>query len=313
MALKRIFISSHSFSNSSELKKYAIEQLPNCTVDFNPSKSTLSREDLISHAKDSELILVGHETVDHQLFSALPNLNTIAKYGVGMDNIKLDDCRQLDKSVLWCPGVNADFVAEHTLGLSLSLMRNIYHQTKLLKENVWHRNGGSSLKNKYVAIIGVGHVGSATAKLFSSFGSQVCGVDILDKNEFLDSIGAKQVSLTEALELADIISLHLPLTSKTNQMIDKTVFKQVHKPFFLVNTSRGSIVSEEDMLTELDATESKLLGAGLDVFEGEPNPNKKLLSHSKIICTPHIAANCIEAKWAMGTSIIKEIKAHLSA
>ncbi len=306
--MKKIFVSSHSFSKSDELKNYAVKNLSNFEITFNPLGRTLSRDEVKQYARDADTLLVGHEAVDRDLFLSLPKLSTIAKYGVGLDNIKLNDCKELVKKILYVPGVNASYVAEHTLGLAITLMRNLYDQMSLLKNGHWKRDGGYSLRHKKVAIIGVGHVGSQAAKLFTHFGSHVLGVDLLDKKSFLDSIGAKQVDFSEAISTADIISLHVPLTDKTSKMMDSNTIKKLKKPNYIINTSRGSVIDEDDLLIELNSPNSSISGVAFDVFENEPTPNQGLVSHPRVICTPHIAANCAEAKWAMGSSIIDKIK-----
>ena len=250
-------------------------------------------------------VVVGHQRVDARFLKDHPDIKTVVKYGVGVDNIDFDACREQGVKILWEQGVNRQFVAEHTLGLILGLSRNISLSDRDMKDHRWLRQGGHSLFGKCVGIIGFGNVGSALAQLLQPFSVQVLVRDIVAKEITLPN--CRQVSLDDLLIEADVVSMHVPLTEQTRKMCDRGFFEKTRKGVVFINAARGEIVDEEALLHFLK--DGHIAGAGLDVFEEEPTGNRELVTHPKVIATPHIAAHSQESRLAMVSSVCRGLNA----
>lgn len=298
-----IAVSSPSFSSSNFLKNKLLEKFPEKKIKFLQEKSELKEPFLSEFLKETETVIVGKEKITLDLLNKLPNLKAIAKYGVGVDNIDFLACKKHNIKVYHTPGVNADAVAEHTLGLIISLMRNIsYTDRKLHSENLWIKNGGSQLHGKTVGIVGVGHVGSRLAEILKSFRCKLLFNDILDKHILCQKFDATQVSLSELFECSDIISLHVPLTTETEHFIEKNLISSMKKDSYLINCSRGQIIKQDHLIWALK--NNMIAGAALDVYEEEPLQNSELTSLDNVVLTPHIAGNALEAVNDMGLAAI---------
>ena len=303
----RVAVASPSFV---KLKGF-IHQLSTLTeLYLNNTGSELDGDALIDLIGSSEIVVIGKERVDESILSMCPNLKFIAKYGVGMDQVDLNACQKYNVKVGFTPGVNAHHVAEHVLGQILSLMRNISKSDRLLKSAVWEKNGGISLIGKTVGIIGVGYIGKALIDLLKPFHCEILMNDILDMSRFCDGHSVKQVSKEALYQESDIISLHVPLTSETQGLINSKSLKMMKKSAFLINSSRGAVVNLDDLYHILNT--NQIAGAALDVFEKEPMTDHPILSLDQCLVTPHIAANSVEATRAMGQVVLDSIYDYVS-
>ncbi len=298
--MPRVVITAASFCRNQVLCGEASQAFAGHELVFKPLDSRVSAADVAEALNGFDAAIVGREKISREVLACPHPPRVIVKYGVGMDNV--DPSVSPAIRVIETPGSNAFAVAEHTLGLALALAHNIARGDRLLREGKWWKNGGRSLAGKTVVVVGVGHVGSRVARLFRALECLVTGVDLRDKSDFLRSIGARQEELLPALESADIVTLHVPLTSLTSRMVDRHFLARIRQGSFLLNTSRGEVVVEADLLEALDS--GRLAGAGLDVFELEPPENKELINHPAVLCTPHIAGNSLEAVLAMGRASI---------
>lgn len=263
-------------------------------------------QELVAQLQGVSAWIVGREPVSRQILSQCPQLRYVSKYGVGLDNVDFRAAKEFSVKILHAPGVNAQAVAEHTVGLMLSLSRNIVLSATAMRGGNWLKNGGVSLSGKTVAIVGCGAVGSALLPLLKAFGCPLLVVDLLDKSELIAKYDGMQVTLADALKGADLLTLHVPLTEKTFQMIGRDELAAMKHSAFLINTSRGEVICQSQLA---DALEAKVIaGAALDVFESEPDVDKRLNSLDNFVGTAHIAGNSKEAKWAMGCAAISEIE-----
>lgn len=231
--------------------------------------------------------------IDRELLDLGINLKFVARAGAGLDNI--DEAYASEKGIqlLNAPEGNRDAVAEHALGMLLSLMNNFRRADMEIRKGIWDREGnrGYELKGKTVGIIGYGHMGQSFAKRLSGFGVQVMAYDKY-KTGFSDEF-AREVSMEEIVKFSDVLSLHIPLTSETRQMVNEEYFFHFRKPIFFINTARGEVV---DTKAVLDAIEKgKILGAGLDVLQTEKFPAlgqqdwyAELAQSEKVQLTPHV-------------------------
>jgi D-3-phosphoglycerate dehydrogenase len=269
----------------------------NFEVEYDPE---IDRTKLKEKIKEFDGIIVrGRTKIDKEILENAKKLKVIVRAGIGLDNIDLDHCSSKNIKVFNTPLAPVSSVAELTICLILSLLRNFYEANRSLKEGKWLKKDliGYQLKGKTVGIVGVGRIGYEVARLLTSFGCKIIAYDIdISRKEFVEKIGGEfTTDLDYLLSNSDIISIHVPLSSSTYKMFSKDTLMKMKKGSFLVNTSRGGIVDEEALLEMLNS--GRIAGAALDVFENEPpvtEIEKKLLSNKKVICTPHIGAQTYE-------------------
>jgi phosphoglycerate dehydrogenase-like enzyme len=305
-ALTEIAVTAASFRLNESLRQRAVERLAPHKVVFASDDDTATKERLIAFLRGKAAVIAGRETFDESVLTCLPELRVISKYGVGLDNVDLAAAERFGLEVLSSPGVNAFAVAEHTLGVALALFRNIAANDRLLHTKTWRKNGGRQLRGATVAIVGLGAVGCELAKLLRAFEVELLCVDILDKHDAAAALGGRQVSLAQALELSDLVTLHVPLTDATRHLLGSTHISMMKKGAFLINTSRGEVVDEAALKAALKS--GHLAGAGLDVFMGEPQVDWDLVGLSQVVGTPHTAGNSDAAVAAMGSAAIENLR-----
>jgi D-3-phosphoglycerate dehydrogenase len=241
-------------------------------------------------------VIAGIEKWDDTAISLFPNLMCIIRFGVGMDNVDLEFAKQRGIAVFSTPLAPAKAVAEYTIALALSMLRNIPSASQALAAGSWVSTQGRSLSDKRVGIVGLGNVGRAAARLFRAFGCTVSAYDPFAAASSEEENYVRILELEELISTSDVISLHVPLSSQTRNMIRLPEIMLMKKDAVLINTSRGAIINEVDLLTAL--TQGHLGGVALDVFEEEPYRGS-LVGLDRTLLTPHIASNTFEAKSLM--------------
>lgn len=305
--MPRVVITASSFCKNEILCAEVVAAMPDVEIVFHPLNSKSNPLEVAAALNGFDGAIVGREPVTSAVLMQARPPRVLAKYGVGMDNI---DPVVFDRiTVLGTPGSNAFAVAEHTLGLILCLTHNIASCDRQLRAGHWWKNGGTTLAGKTVAVVGVGHIGSRVARLMRAFDCQVLGVDVLDRSDVLAEIGARQLDLESAIGMADIVTFHVPLTELTARMVNREFLASMKAGSWLLNTCRGGIMVESELLEALNS--GHLAGAGLDVFEVEPTENKELIQHQSVVCTPHTAGNAREAVLAMGRASITVIASNI--
>jgi len=254
----------------------------------------ITREETLAAVADYEGIAVRTKfRIDQEIFDAAPKLEFVARAGAGLDNIDIDIAKQRNIALLAANEGNMDAVGEHAIGLLLSLMNNFRQADLQIRNGVWDREGnrGYELKDKTVGIIGYGFMGQSFARKLSGFGVNVLAYDKY-KTNFSDAY-AKEVSMEEIVKHSDVLSLHIPLTRETKQMVNDEYFFHFKKPIFFINTARGEIVNTQAVLNNI--ANGKIIGAGLDVLEKEKFPTlaeqpwyDSLKTNEKVILTPHV-------------------------
>lgn len=300
----KIKVTSISFSKNeflvSELKKF----FPNSVV--NEKFIRFKDNDLINYLSDADGAIIGVEDINDNVLKQLPNLKFISKYGVGLNNIDIDSCKNRNVKIGWVGGVNRYSVAEQTVCFMIMLSRNLYISSNELKYNYsWVKNGGFQIRNKKIGIIGLGFIGKEVVNLLKPFNCEILANDIIDLSNFAKANGIKLVSKETILKSCDIITIHTPLDNSTINMISNKEFNLMKDTSFIINTSRGGIIEENALYYAL---KNKLIsGAALDVYLDEPKPFKKLCQIRNLICTPHIAGNSIESVKGMGMASIDHL------
>jgi D-3-phosphoglycerate dehydrogenase len=253
--------------------------------------------------------------LNKDLIDAAPMLQFIGRMGSGMEVIDVPYAESKGIRCIGSPEGNCNAVAEHALGMLLSLNKNIDKSYNEIKAGLWLRdeNRGTELEGKTIGIIGYGHTGAAFAKLLRGFDMRVLVYDKYKKVEKESNIEVC-TSLSEIKECADIVSVHVPYQNDTFHMIDANFIEQMKKPFVLLNTSRGTVV--DSMVLKKYLTNGQIKGVALDVWEQEPlikmsaqmrNTYNELISMPNVLFTPHIAGYSHEALFKMSITLLKRI------
>lgn len=260
------------------------------------------------------IIIRSRIPLDKNFLENAPNLKFIARVGAGMENIDLETAKNLGISLINSPEGNRDAVAEHVVAMLLILMNRLFIASEEVKNGIWKReeNRGDELLGKTFGIIGYGNMGKATAKRLSGFGVEVIFHDILPD---LEDEFAKQVSLEELQERADILSLHIPLDVSTEFLVDENFISKMKKNFYLVNTARGKNVKTSALVDALKS--GKVKAAALDVLEYEKSSFENLetnnedlqflLESDQVIVTPHISGWTHQSKEKLAQFIVDKI------
>jgi D-3-phosphoglycerate dehydrogenase len=275
-------------------------------VEVNP---TISDEQLKNIAANYDALIVRSRTqVTEEIIQAGKNLKIIGRAGAGLDNINVASAEKKSILVLNTPEAPAEAVAELTIGLMLSLARNIPLADHSLKEGKWLKKElmGWELKGKTLGTIGLGNIGEKVTKIAKAFEMKI----LISKHtppspELLKELEAEFVPLNDLLQRSDIVTIHVPLTPQTDHMIGEKEIKLMKNGAFLINTSRGAIVDEKALLKALKS--GKLKGAALDVFEVEPPKDLTLIRLSQVVCTTHIGAQTEEAQREASILIAEKI------
>lgn len=275
-------------------------------VDVRP---TISQDQLINIVPNYHALIMRSRTkVTKDIIQAGKNLKAIGRAGAGLDNIDVETAEKKGVFVLNTPEAPATAVAELTIGLLLSLARNIPIADKTMKEGKWIKKElqGWELKGKTLGTIGLGNIGEKVAKLAKAFGMKILITKRTPPSpKLLEELEGEFIPLKELLQRSDVLTIHVPLTPQTYHMIGSEEIKLMRDEAFLINTSRGAIVDEKPLLEALKS--GKLRGAALDVYETEPPENLELIKLPQLVCTPHIGAQTKEAQKAAAVLIAEKI------
>jgi D-3-phosphoglycerate dehydrogenase / 2-oxoglutarate reductase len=276
----------------------------------------ITREEIISLIPEYQGLIIRSKTaVDIDLLKNAANLKFIARAGAGLDLVDIDYCQKKNIALFTANEGNRDAVAEHTIGMILSLFNKINTANIEVKNGIWQRepNRGVELMGKTWGIIGYGNNGKATAQRLSGFGVKVVAFDKY-KTNFTDNY-TSEATMQDIFDQADIVSIHSPLTEHTHQLFDDNFINQFKKKFYLINIARGEIVILADLLKNIQA--GKILGACLDVLENEKisklNKDEKVVFDAlaklpNTVFTPHIAGWTQESYVKINEVLVDKIK-----
>ncbi len=279
-----------------------------------------SKEEIEAKIQDyNGIVIRSRFKIDKTFLDKAVNLQFIARVGAGLESIDCDYASAKGIHLIAAPEGNRNAVAEHSLGVILSLFNNLNKADMEVKAGQWNResNRGHELDGKTVGIIGYGNMGKAFAKKLRGFDVEVLFHDILDG---IGDENARQVPLSELQKKADVLSLHLPWTPETDKMVNVDFINAFEKPFWIINTSRGKNIVTADLVEAMKS--KKVLGAGLDVLEYEklsfetlfqdkntPEAFQYLLEADNALLTPHIAGWTFESHERLAQVIVDKIKA----
>jgi len=260
-------------------------------------------------SKATALIVRNQTQVNESLINNADNLKVIGRLGVGLDNIDLESAKKRNISVVFAKNANATSVTEYVLSAILSFSRKMDLATFDVKRGNWNRKKFTlhEAYNKTLGLIGIGEISSRLASRAKSLGMNIIGYDpFVAPYEFaISDIGVQLKSYEEVLSMSDFISIHVPLNESTRYMINKDSFSKMKPSSYIINTSRGGIIKENDLNEALSS--GLISGAALDVFEHEPPYGSPLLNQENVILTPHIAGLTEEAQVRTSCLVATEV------
>ena len=288
----KVLIATRSFGSTSQ-KPWDVLAEANCELIRADMQQKMTEERLSELLADVDGAIVGVVPLTARVLDHAPKLKIIAAHGVGVDHIDLQAAARAGVVVANCPGANDQAVADLTIGLMISLARQIPLVDQDVRSGKWGRYEGSELWKKSVGLIGLGRIGRGVARRALGFDMQVLAYDPYVDDQQAQAIGVRMASLDEVITAADFVSLHTPLTEETRHLIGKQQLEQMKPSAFLINTARGGLIDEEALYGALVG--GKLAGAGLDAFAVEPPVGSPLLGLKNVVLTPHIGAHTKEA------------------
>jgi len=253
---------------------------------------------------EAETIIAGTEPITARVMARATKLRHISRVGVGLDNIDLLEAERRNIRVSYTPDAPAPAVAELTIGLMVSLLRQIHVANLEMHQGKWHRYFGRRIAEVTLGIIGVGRIGSRVLRRTAAFGTPRLLVnDVLPNLELNREFKLEWVSKDFIFEQSDIVSLHVPLTTKTRGLVGPSELEKMKKDAFLINTSRGGVVDEQALFTALQ--NKKIGGAAVDVFEKEPYTGP-LQGLSNCLLTSHMGSMSLDCRNRMEIEATEE-------
>ena len=301
--MEKIFIATttycqHSLEPLNLLKSHGFH------VDTNEKGRKLTDDEISDTVSQYDGIIAGTESYSENILNHAKQLKVISRLGTGVDNIDLKVADRKGINIFNTKTSPALGVAELAFGLILDLSRNISSHNSDLKNGIWEKRMGSLISGKTLGIVGLGTIGKELVNITKGFGLKYLAHDIKIDSEFSDLHQIEYYNLEEVFSKADIVSIHTNLTKKNQNLIDFNLLKMMKPDSILINTSRGEIINENDLIKALK--QKRIAGAGLDVFSTEPYRGK-LLEFDNIVATPHIAGYTKEIRSKMELEAAKNL------
>jgi D-3-phosphoglycerate dehydrogenase / 2-oxoglutarate reductase len=275
-------------------------------------RNGISPEELLQVVGEYDALIVrGRTKVTPAVFAAASKLKVVGRAGVGVDNIDLVAAKEHKVTVVNSPMATTVAVAELTMGLLLSLIRDIPRADAGLKSGNWLKKElrGVELYQKTLGVIGFGRIGANVASRAAAFGMKIVGYDPALPADEIKKRGGEPVTLDQLLAQSDFITLHIPLTADTKNLLNEAAFEKMKKGVLIVCAARGGVIDEAALLAALES--GKVAGVALDVYATEPPGKTPLTSHPKMVGTPHVGAETVEAQARAAVDISNEVTAAL--
>jgi len=297
------------------LHKSALDELEKkCNVFLHNGKIPIPKKNLINKIKDMDgLICHPYDTIDKKVIKNAKNLKVISTFSVGFDHIDIDFAKSLGIKIGYTPEVLTNATAELTIGLILDILRRISEGDRIIRNKKWnvifgaYDYTGTEVSGKTIGIIGMGRIGREVAKKANGLGMNVIYHNRKPVSKSIErKLKAKYVSESVLYKKSDVISLHVPYNNDTHHLMNSKIFKKMKKTSFLINTSRGKIVNEKQLVTALKTKE--IQGAGMDVYESEPvHRNSLLLKLENVVLAPHVGSSTNETRQKMSDITVKNL------
>ncbi|MDF2984774.1 MAG: phosphoglycerate dehydrogenase [Eubacterium sp.] len=293
----KLFFGGYNYSQNCPESRAFLEQ-NGFEIIENPFQRPYTQDELLEIVEDLDAVITGMDEWNEELFKRGGKIKSIAKFGIGVDNIDLIKAKEYGIKVSNAPA-STNAVAELVIGYIINLKRNIVRGDRICKAGCWDRIAGSEISGKNIGLIGFGKIPKLIAKKLYGFDANVFAFDKYPDYEWAEKYNVQMTGFDELLEKCDILSLHLPKMEETNHIINAGTISRMKDGAFFINTSRGALVDEEALYEAL--ANKKLSGAAVDVFEIEPAmPDNKLFTLDNFICTPHWGSDTIETIQMVG-------------
>lgn len=277
-----------------------------CEVILNELGRPYTEEELIEITQDCDVIIVGNDKISKKVIDNLEKAKLIAKHGVGIEKIDIAAADAKGIYVTNVPGSNSNEVADLVFAFIGNLARHINIGNAEVREGVWNKRRGVSLYKKTIGIIGTGNIGRLVAKRAKGYDMRILGYDLYPSQEAIE-LGLEYVDLETIYREADFITLHLPSTPETNQLLNKEAFSKMKPSVLIINSAREGLVDLDDLN---DALVSKQIGGfASDAYSTEPAEYKPYFDHENVLLTPHIGATTLDANLNMGLGAVESVLA----
>lgn len=286
-----------------------------CDMEVKPTDEMVPREELLEKVRGRDALLcLLTETIDAEVIKAGSELKIIANYAVGYNNIDVEAATKRGIWVSNTPGVLTDTTADMAWALIFSVTRRIVEADKFVRAGKFYGWSatmllGGDVSGKTLGIIGAGRIGTAVAKRAIGFNMRVLYADVRPNKELEREIGAEHVDMDTLFKEADFVSVHVPLMPETTHLVGVRSLGMMKPTAYLINTSRGPVVNEAALVEAL--RDGVIAGAGLDVFENEPEVHPGLIELDNVVITPHTASGSVETRGKMATMAAENVLAAL--
>jgi len=308
MPTPKIFISTFPFGRN-DPQPLKMLQGTGWEIRVNPKSRKLTPEEIAEMAYDCDGIVAGTEKIEH-LINTNEKLKIISRVGIGLDSVPLDLCRQKGITVTYTPDAVSMAVVELTIGLMVALTRQVIFADRQIRNGDWSRPYGKRLEDSIIGIIGMGRIGYKVAKLLSVFHpQQILVFDIKNKSTEIaelkkTGLNIEAGSLEKIYEISDIITLHVPYSKYSRNMIDEKIFSKMKADAYLINTARGGIVREDHLYEAIKS--KKIAGAAIDVFGEEPY-HGPLCDLENVILTQHMGSCSYDCRLNMELQAAEDV------
>lgn len=307
---KRKIVILSKFAHELSYEQEKLSKIKGVELLISPEKEESKVLEVVS---DAEVILFTDVPMNESFLKKLTKCKLIIRYGIGYDNIDTKAAKELGITVCNAPNYGVTDVAEHAIALMLSAAKRLTYMNDCVREKMWSTGDmGTSvrLSGKTIGFLGFGKIAKCVCERTNAFKMKPLVYDPYVGEDILKEYGATGVDFDTLLAESDVITLHLPLTEKTKHIISKEEFKKMKKSAFLINTSRGGLVCEKDLIEALEKGEIR--GAGLDVFEQEgPTLDERLFTMKNVALTPHVAWNTNDAMESLHIEVTENVLRYL--
>ena len=296
--MDKVLVTATDYARNCAAAKKLLEETGFQVIE-NPHGRPMTRAELGEFLPEISAVVAGIDDWTDEVFSSAPKLKIIARFGVGVDNIDLAAAKARGIKVTNARGANADAVAELAVGGMIATLRNFTFLDRTTRAGKWERSVGHTLRGRVLGLVGFGAIARYVAKLARAFGAEVVAFDSNPDEAAARELGARFVALDELLAMSDIVSLHVPATPETKNLINASSLARMKSGAILVNTARGAVVDETALLDALKS--GRLFGAVLDVHAAEPTrADDPLFSLPNVLVFPHTAAETWETYHQVG-------------
>lgn len=303
--MKKVLITPRSFARHNKQELIDLLQAHGIEPVFNTSGSLLNEAQMIEHLQGMDGLIVGVDPLNERVLRHAPQLKTIAKYGVGIDNIDSTFAKEHGISITRTIDANSNAVADYAMTLMLMVARRAVEIDYGCHHDDWSKKEALDIYGKKIGVLGLGAIGKGVVKRAKGFAMNVYAYDIYRDEAFIKEHDITFTDIETIIKECDFLTLHLPLSDSTRHLLNKRSLAKAKETLIIVNTARGGLLQEDDLYELLKAR--KIYGLGIDVFEEEPPRNSKLLTLRYVVAGSHTAASTVEAINTMSRMAVEHL------